>query len=62
MRIRMDDGSEDEVGPGDFLSVAPGHDAWVVGNERCIMVDFGASVDVYAKPSVGESRQPNARV
>lgn len=41
MRIRMDDGTEDEVGPGDFMRVAPGHDAWVIGDEPCVMVDFG---------------------
>lgn len=41
MRIRMEDGSEEEVGPGDFMRVAPGHDAWVVGDEACIVIDFG---------------------
>jgi quercetin dioxygenase-like cupin family protein len=48
MRIRMEDGSEDEVGPGDFLRVAPGHDAWVLGDEPCVMVDFGG-VEQYAQ-------------
>jgi len=27
MKIVMDDGEEDEFGPGDFMSCAPGHDA-----------------------------------
>jgi quercetin dioxygenase-like cupin family protein len=31
--IRMDDGQEVIVGPGDFFSVGPGHDSWVVGDE-----------------------------
>src|SRR5687767_14079760 len=35
MKIRMDDGTEAEVGPGDFFKADPGHDAWVVGNEPC---------------------------
>src|SRR6476620_1576023 len=34
MRVVMDDGTEDEFGPGDALVVPPGHNAWVVGNER----------------------------
>ena len=41
MRIFMDDGSEGEVGPGDVLAIPPGHDAEIVGDEACVMVDFG---------------------
>jgi hypothetical protein len=29
----MDDGSEDEFGPGEVSLLPPGHDAWVVGAE-----------------------------
>ena len=49
MGIRMDDGTEGEIGPGDIASIAPGHDAWVVGDEPCIAVDFGG----YAKYASG---------
>jgi len=28
------------VGPGDAFEVGPGHDAWVVGDEPCIALDF----------------------
>lgn len=41
MGIRMDDGSEGEIGPGDVASIAPGHDAWTIGDEPCVAVDFG---------------------
>jgi hypothetical protein len=41
MRIFMDDGSEGEVGPGDVFAIPPGHDAEVVGDEACVMLDFG---------------------
>lgn len=51
MKIVMDDGQEGEAGPGDVIVIAPGHDAWIVGNEACVMIDFGASVGQYAKPS-----------
>ncbi|HVP02982.1 MAG TPA: cupin domain-containing protein [Solirubrobacteraceae bacterium] len=41
MRIVMDDGSEVEVGPGDVFDIPAGHDAWTVGDEPCVMIDFG---------------------
>jgi len=40
MRIRAQDGTEVEVGPGDAFVAAPGHDAWVVGDEPCVALDF----------------------
>ncbi len=48
MKIVMDDGTEDEIGPGDVSAIAPGHDAWVVGDEACVCVDFGGHA-AYAK-------------
>ena len=48
MRVRMDDGSESEVGPGQAVAIPPGHDAEVVGDEACVMVDFGEIAE-YAK-------------
>jgi mannose-6-phosphate isomerase-like protein (cupin superfamily) len=40
LRVRMDDGTEQEFGPGEVSYVPPGHDAWVVGNEPFVAVDF----------------------
>ena len=40
MRIRMDDGTEDEFGPGEVSLLPPGHDAWVVGNEPVVVIDL----------------------
>jgi quercetin dioxygenase-like cupin family protein len=48
MRVRMDDGQEAEVGPGDFMLAAPGHDAWIVGDEACVIIDWQGVKD-YAK-------------
>ena len=48
MKIIHDDGTEIEVGPGDVVSVKPGHDAWIIGDEPCVQVDF-ASAETYAK-------------
>ena len=41
-QVRMDDGAELVLGPGDAHVVPPGHDAWVVGDEECTILDFGA--------------------
>lgn len=40
LRVKMDDGSEEEFGPGDVSYVPPGHDAWVVGNEPVVVIDI----------------------
>ena len=44
----MDDGNESEFGPGDFMLASPGHDAWVVGSDPCVVVDWQGYAD-YAK-------------
>jgi len=50
LAIRMDDGAEMVAGPGDITSLPSGHDAWVVGDEPAVVVDwYGASN--YAKGS-----------
>jgi len=48
MHVVMDDGDQADIGPGEFLEIAPGHDAWVVGGEPCVMVDWQGFAD-YAK-------------
>lgn len=42
LRIQMQDGTELEVGPGEVFEIPPGHDAWVVGDEPWVSVDFEA--------------------
>ena len=39
LTVRMDDGQEKTFGPGDAHVVSPGHDAWVVGDEPCEILD-----------------------
>jgi hypothetical protein len=42
--VRMDDGRELIMRPGDLFHVAPGHDSWVVGDEPYVSLHFlGAS-------------------
>jgi hypothetical protein len=38
--VRMADGTEVELKPGDVYLVGPGHDAWVVGEESCVSLDL----------------------
>jgi mannose-6-phosphate isomerase-like protein (cupin superfamily) len=49
MRMRMRDGSEVEVGPGDAVFCPAGHDAWTVGDKPCVLIDITGFGD-YAKP------------
>ena len=48
LRVRMDDGTEFDCKAGDVSSLAPGHDAWVVGEEPVVVVDFQGMID-YAR-------------
>ena len=44
LAIRMDDGTELIAEPGDVTSLRSGHDAWVLGDEPVVVVDwYGAS-------------------
>ena len=48
MAVLADDGEVIAIGPGDVIDLDPGHDAWTVGDEPCVLVDTG--VAAYAKP------------
>jgi len=40
IRYLMDDGTEEMGAPGDFLFIEPGHRAWVMGDETCVLIDW----------------------
>lgn len=48
MKVVMDDGTEQEYGPGDVRLIPPGHNAWVLGNEPVVNIDFTGIKD-YSK-------------
>ena len=48
MHVRMGDGTEMDIGPGDATEIPPGHDAWIVGTEPFVSIDFQGA-DEYAK-------------
>jgi ethanolamine utilization protein EutQ (cupin superfamily) len=49
MHVAMDDGTEGEAGPGDVVVIPPGHDAWTVGDEPCVVLDFSSEIAEYAR-------------
>ena len=46
--VVMDDGTEFDISAGDAYEIAPGHDAWVDGDETFRGVEF-ESLAKYAK-------------
>ncbi|MFA6317049.1 MAG: cupin domain-containing protein [Elusimicrobiota bacterium] len=52
MRVRMDDGVEFTSEAGDVVKIPAGHDAWVEGTEKVVVVDFEGMKD-YAKDAEG---------
>jgi len=53
MHVVMDDGTERDMKAGEVSLIPPGHDAWVVGDEPVVVVDFQGMVD-YAKQAPKE--------
>jgi hypothetical protein len=47
--VKLDDGTEFELGPGKIHDIPPGHDGWVVGDEPYVGVEFSQTAIDYAK-------------
>jgi quercetin dioxygenase-like cupin family protein len=48
LRVKMADGQEFDARPGDVTALPSGHDAWVVGDEPVVVIDWCGASD-YAK-------------
>ena len=48
LEVRSDDGSSGQVSAGCVYRIAPGHDAWVIGDEMVVVVEFQGAA-TYAK-------------
>jgi len=48
LHVVHEDGSESDLREGDVYRIAPGHDAWVVGDQACVTVEFQGAAN-YAK-------------
>jgi hypothetical protein len=51
LHVEMDDGSVEEFSKNDVMLLPPGHDAWSVGNEPCVFVEFSRGNDYYGTHS-----------
>jgi hypothetical protein len=50
LHVESADGSTFDIAPGDLYGIEPGHDAWVVGDVPCALLDWEGKVREYAKP------------
>jgi mannose-6-phosphate isomerase-like protein (cupin superfamily) len=55
MEVEMDTGARRRIGAGEALEVPPGHDAWVVGDEPLVTIEF-TGVRGWAKPTEAGER------
>lgn len=49
--VQMDDGEYVEIEPNEVFDVPPGHDAWVLGDEPAVILDFLGNVDQLGLPA-----------
>ena len=49
MHVEMDDGAGADLVGGDIFEIPPGHDAWVVGDEPWVSIDY-AGRRLFARP------------
>jgi mannose-6-phosphate isomerase-like protein (cupin superfamily) len=47
LQVVMDDGEEQEFSKDDVMMLPPGHDAWAMGDEACVFVEFSSGNDYY---------------
>jgi ethanolamine utilization protein EutQ (cupin superfamily) len=43
LHVEMDDGAVTDLSEGDVYVIPSGHDAWVVGDVACVMVDWSGN-------------------
>jgi quercetin dioxygenase-like cupin family protein len=49
LNVVMNDGTEAEIRAGDAYVIPPGHDAWTLGDDTFVAVDFSPEIADYAK-------------
>ena len=49
MHVVHDDGTEQQIAAGDMYVLRPGHDAWIIGEETFVGVDFSSDIQQFAK-------------
>ncbi len=56
LRIKMDDGTTFDCKPGDVSYLPMGHDAWVIGKEPVVVIDFQGMIDYATANPVGSKQ------
>ena len=56
LHVVLEDGASLDIGPGEAYEIPPGHDAWVIGDEPWVSVDF-AGMRAFARPVVGSGER-----
>jgi quercetin dioxygenase-like cupin family protein len=51
LAVLLDDGNQQEFGPGEISLLPPGHDARVVGNELVVVLDISGMVEYARLPA-----------
>jgi class 3 adenylate cyclase len=49
--VEMEDGEYAEIEPNEVFDVPPGHDAWVIGDEPAVLVDFLGNIEQLGRPA-----------
>jgi hypothetical protein len=49
--VQMDDREYAEIGPNEVFDVPPGHDAWVLGDEPAVILDFLGNIEQLGRPA-----------
>lgn len=56
LRIKMDDGTTFDCKPRDVPYLPMGHDAWVIGKEPVVVIDFQGMIDYATSNPVGSKQ------
>jgi class 3 adenylate cyclase len=56
IHVQHRDGPEMEIGPQEFFEIPPFHDAWVVGDEPWVSIDWGSEVAFGREEGAAASR------
>jgi mannose-6-phosphate isomerase-like protein (cupin superfamily) len=55
--VKHEDGTEVEIGPGDAYVIEPGHDAWVVGKQPAVLIEFDTESSTAARFGLPDSHR-----